>query len=76
VSDRPRALAGLRGEAPDERPGPDHATAREAALDAFGRAYERGALDALLHERDGDAVVLSPAVTGELARLVADDGPS
>ena len=39
-------------------------------------AWADDALDAFLHEHDGDAVALSPAALGELARHVADAGPS
>ena len=38
-------------------------------------AWAADALDALLRERDGDAVVLPPMVLGELARHVADVDP-
>ena len=40
----PRRLAGLREEIPLDQMSAYHAAAREAALDAFGRAYERGLL--------------------------------
>jgi hypothetical protein len=39
-------------------------------------AWDAGALDALLRERDGDVVALSPAVVAELARQVGEaDAP-
>ena len=48
-----RRLAGIREDVPLEQAGPYHAAAREAALEAFGRAYERAAERSHAHAFDG-----------------------
>ena len=50
MTGRPHRLAGIREAVPPEQAGVHHAVAREAALQAFDRAYERG-----LAGSDGDA---------------------